>query len=239
MDSVGRFSLTDGTVRLIEKMIEDGKPEVRLSTPVKAIEDKGERVVVTTTRGEKITAAAVIVKSPMNTINDVAFDPPLPNGVVEAGRQRHNGAGFKLYMKVKGDVGNLVGLGTSGPFDSIVTYKQAGDQTLLIGFGGNPAALDVNDDEAVQQALRRLVPGAELLGTVSYDWNSDPYSRGTWCSYRPGWVGSIRTSSKDLGRIDFGCSDHGEGWKRLPTGAIGGGIKAARRVQERLRLSGQ
>jgi monoamine oxidase len=235
MDSVGRFSLKDGTSRLIEKMIEDGKPQVRLSTPVKSVEDKRDRVVITTERGEKITAAVAIACLPLNTINDITFDPPLPRGVVEAGRQRHPGSGFKFYMKVKGDVGNLVGLSTASALDSVITYKQAGDHTILIGFGGNPAALDVNDDDAVQKALHELVPGAQLLSTMSYDWNNDPYSRGTWCSYRPGWVGKYYEDfNRDLGRIYFGCSDHGEGWRGFIDGAIGGGIKAARRVKDRL-----
>ena len=34
-------------------MIDDGKPEVRLSTPVKSVQDKGNKVVVTTVRNEK------------------------------------------------------------------------------------------------------------------------------------------------------------------------------------------
>ena len=234
-DSVGRFNLKDGTGKLIEKMVQDGKPEIRLSTPVKSVEDKGDRVVITTHNGEKITAAAAIACLPMNTINDIVFDPPLPKGVSEAGHVRHNGAGSKFYMKVKGDVGNMVGLADFGALDSILTYKQTADYTILIGFAGRSDALDVNDDAAVQKALRGLVPGAELISTISYDWNSDPYSRGTWCTYKTGWVAKYFDDfNQDLGRVYFGCSDHGEGWRGFIDGAIGGGMKAARRVKDRL-----
>ncbi|MCB1698026.1 MAG: FAD-dependent oxidoreductase [Halioglobus sp.] len=231
MDSVARFSLDKGTIELVNRMIEDGKPEVRLSTPVKAVLDEGDKVVVQTLRGESIRAAAVICCLPMNTIFNIDFQPPLPAGVVEAGKARHTGVGFKLYVKLKGDVGNMLSVATSGPLDYVMTYKQAGDYTLMVGFGQDPAALDVYDDEAVQAAVRTLVPGAELIATMSYDWNSDPYARGTFASYRPGWVGKYYdVFQKDQGRVFFGSSDHGEGWRGFIDGAIGGGIKAAERV---------
>ena len=51
--------------------------------------------------------------------------------------------------------------------------------------------------------------------------------------YRPGWVNKYYDEfQKDYGRIFFGSSDHGEGWRGFIDGAIGGGIKAAQRVQE-------
>ena len=59
----------------------------------------------------------------------------------------------------------------------------------MVGFGQDPAALDVYDDEAVQAAVRTLVPGAELIATMSYDWNSDLMPAARLPSYRPGWVG--------------------------------------------------
>lgn len=235
MDSVGRFALKEGTYSLVEKMIEDGKPDVRLSTPVKSIEDEGDKIVITTIRGEKISARVAIACLPMNTMINIDFTPALPDGVVEAGKARHNGAGIKIYIKAKGDVGNLTSMGGSYGLDYVMTYKQTEKYTVLVGFGRDPKLLDVYDDEAVQQALSELVPGAELLSSVSYDWNNDPYARGTWASYKPGWVAKYYDDfNKDLGRIYFGSSDHGEGWRGFIDGAIGGGIKAAQRVKERL-----
>ena len=43
----------------------------------------------------------------------------------------------------------------------------------------------VTDDGAIQKAVRELIPDAEVIWAVAYDWNVDPYSRGTWCIYRP------------------------------------------------------
>ena len=234
-DSLGRFKLKEGTISLIDRMIEDGGPEVRMSTPVKGVEDRGELVVVTTARDEQISARAVICCLPMNTIGSVSFTPALPSAVLEAGEQRHAGAGFKLYMKVKGDVGNLSTFALGEPLDMVMTYKQAGDYTLLLAFGKDPAELDVYDDEAVAAALKVHVPEAELLSSMSYDWNNDPYAKGTWAVYRPGWMGQYSEQfQKDQGRILFGSGDHGEGWRGFIDGAIGGGIKAAQRAKELL-----
>ncbi|MEZ5568870.1 MAG: FAD-dependent oxidoreductase [Halioglobus sp.] len=235
LDSTARFSLKDGTIALVDKMLEDGGAEVRLSTPVKSVQDSGEKVTVTTARGEQLTAGAVICCLPMNTIYNIDFQPPLPKGVVKAGKERHTGVGFKIYVKLKGELGNTLNLAADGPLDYLMTYKQEKDYTLYVGFGQDPSQLDVYDDSAVEKAVQYLIPGAKLLSSMSYDWNSDPYARGTYCSYRPGWVAKYYDQfQKDQGRILFGSSDHGEGWRGFIDGAIGGGIKAAQRTRELL-----
>jgi monoamine oxidase len=140
---------------------------------------------------------------------------------------------LKIYIKVKGDIGNIATVAMGNPLDYVMTYKQAIDYTLLVAFGKDPAALDVYDDEDVQRALDAHLPGVEVLSTMSYDWNNDPYAKGTWAVYRPGWVNKYYDQfQKDYGRIFFGSSDHGEGWRGFIDGAIGGGIKAAQRVKE-------
>ncbi|MYF04540.1 MAG: FAD-dependent oxidoreductase, partial [Holophagales bacterium] len=201
-DSVARFKLKRGTRGLLQAMVDDAGLEARLETPVESIRDRGDGAVVCTGAGEEIQCRAVICCLPMNTIADVAFDPPLAAGVVEAGRQRHAGAGFKLLLKAEGDVGNVATYAIDEPIDFVMTYKQAANYTLLVAFGKDPADLDVNDGDAVQRALRAHVPRAELIGSMSHDWNGDPYSRGTWAVYRPGWVSRHYDEfQRDRGRI--------------------------------------
>ncbi|MXW01705.1 MAG: FAD-dependent oxidoreductase [Holophagales bacterium] len=234
-DSVARFKLKRGTRSLLQAMVADAGLEARLETPVQSIRDRGDGAVVVTGAGEEIQCRAVICCLPMNTIADVAFDPPLAPGVLEAGRQRHAGAGFKLLLKAEGDVGNVATYAIGEPIDFVMTYKQAANYTLLVAFGKDPADLDVNDGDAVQRALRAHVPRAELIGSMSHDWNGDPYSRGTWAVYRPGWVTRHYDEfQRDRGRILFGSGDHGEGWRGFIDGAIGGGIRAAQRAKSLL-----
>ena len=82
---------------------------------------------------------------------------------------------------------------------------------------------------------RDYIPGAEVESTYTYDWVLDPYSRGTYCSYKPGWMGKYYAHfQQDRGRVFFGSGDHGEGWRGFIDGAIGAGIKAAERVRQEL-----
>ena len=102
VDSVGRYWLRGGTRTLIDGILADGSPELRLSTPVKAVRQQDDQV------------------------------------------------------------------------------------TVLTAFGPSGKLIDINDDEAIQEAVRRLLPGAEVQWAAGYDWNTDPYSRGTWCVFLAG-----------------------------------------------------
>ncbi len=235
LDAVGRYALRDGTGALIEKMVEDGRPEVRLATPVTRIEQRGSAVNVHTARGEMLTAAVAVVALPMNTLPDVAFSPALDPRLVAAARERHTGCGYKLYVRARGRVGNVQIIApASEPINFALTYHEAADHTLLVAFGVQDG-FDVNDDRAVQAALRRYLPDLEVESSMAYDWNLDPYSKGTYASYRPGWAEDyLPAFQQDMDRIYFAMGDHGEGWRGFIDGAIGAGIRAAERIRERL-----
>ena len=73
-----------------------------LRASLKKIEDKGDHTVITTQSGEKIVAASVIIALPMNVLPNVEFSPALDPALIEADKQKHNGAGIKFYIKAKG-----------------------------------------------------------------------------------------------------------------------------------------
>jgi len=236
-DAGGRYRFRDGTVSLINKIVADGQPEIRLSTPVRAVEDEARRVVVTTKDGQRITAGAVIVALPMNVLPGVQFHPPLPNGVIEAGREKHVGHGIKLLIKVKGRMSKSRVLALASPNHPLpisFTYAAADDHTVLVMFGPDPKRIDYADKTAVQTALHDFFPEAVVEEVHHQPWTEDPYSQGTWCGYRPGWFGKYYSQfQKDQGRVFFGQGDHGEGWRGFIDGAIGAGSRAAERVKAR------
>ncbi|MEJ8822636.1 NAD(P)/FAD-dependent oxidoreductase [Variovorax humicola] len=237
-DSCGRYRFKHGTVSLINRMVEDGKPEVRLSTPVQRVEDRGSHVVVTTANGQRLTAAAVIVGLPMNVVQEVEFSPPLDPRVAEAGRERHAGTGIKLLIKIKGHLpkSEITALApVTHPLPLVATYAVAADHTILVMFGPDPKRIDYADKAAVQAALRDFFPQAVVEEVHFHPWTTDPYSMGTWCNYRAGWFEKyLAHFQKDRGRVFFGQGDHGEGWRGFIDGAIGAGAGAADRVKARL-----
>ena len=238
-DAVVRYKLKDGTIGLINKMIEDGKPQVRLSTPVKKIEDKGDHTVITTQSGEKIVAASVIIALPMNVLPNVEFSPALDPALIEAGKQKHSGAGIKFYIKAKGGFTKMAKINamaeSSYPVSLVMAYYVSYDHTLFVAFGNDPSKIDIYDTQAVQAILEPLFPGIQVEGTYGYEWTLDPYSLGTYATYKPEWFEKYYAHfQKDRGRILFGQGDHGEGWRGSIDGAIGAGTRAALRAKELL-----
>jgi pseudooxynicotine oxidase len=97
---------------------------------------------------------------------------------------------------------------------------------------GPPGKLDITDEEAVQKAIRGLIPNAEVLGVTGYQWEADPYSRGTWCWYRPRQLTQgLEGLRKAEDGIFMAGADQAEGWRGFVDGAIESGITAARDVR--------
>ena len=239
VDSLGHYTFKDGTISLINAMIDEGKPEVRLSSPVSKVDDQGNRVLVTTQQGDVISAGAVIIAVPMNVLPRIAFTPALDPALVEAAKEGHTGSGIKVFVRTKGKLpteGKMLGIADSKqPLNLLVTYAKAEDHTIFVGFGSDPAKLDIQDRDAVQKVVSEFFPGMEVEQCYGYEWTLDPYSKGTYCSYKPNWLGKYYDHfQKDRGRVVFGQGDHGEGWRGFIDGAIGAGSLAAKRTQKLL-----
>jgi monoamine oxidase len=232
LDSVGRYWLRGGTKKLIEGILADGRPELRLSTAVKSVQQQGEEVVVTTDGGETVSARAVVVTSPLNVLNQIEFSPPLSSEKRAAASQGHAGSGVKLHIKVRDQLGGFSGVAPwPAPLTSLTTELSDADGTVLTAFGPSGKLLDINDDEAIQNAVRRMLPGAEVEWAAGYDWNADSYSRGTWCVFRPGQLTRyLRELQRPEGRVFYASGDNANGWRGFIDGAIESGLRAGREV---------
>jgi pseudooxynicotine oxidase len=236
-DSLARYKLKDGTSALIARMIADGQPDVRLGTPVSKVEDLGALTRVTTSAGESITGAAVIVTVPMNVLPNIEFSPPLHPSVVAAGKETHASRGIKLFAKVKGKLTThsaSTALGSPDlPLSVAFTYAMDDDSTIMVAAGIHADKLAMDDKKEVQTALRHFYPQAVVESCIGHDWVHDPYSLGTWCTYRAHWYGKYYEHfGKDQGRILFASGDHGEGWRGDIDGAIGSGVRVIPRLQK-------
>ncbi len=235
-DSVARYKIKDGTGALIRRMIDDGRPEVRLSTPIRRIEHRDDVVIVTAASGEVFTAKSAILTIPMNVLRDVEFIPALDAAKLAASAERHSGAGVKAYIELEGRLGNIELLGRAKHGLGMAwTYETRPGSTLLVSFGATANGFDGNDEEDVQRVVRQYLPDAKVLSCTSYAWGADPFARGTYCSYRPGqMVKYFDALQRDEGRLIMAGADIGEGWRGFIDGAIGSGIKAAERVSRSL-----
>ena len=184
----GRVTLAEGTGALLRAIAAGAPFRSRLSTPVAAVRQRGDRVEVETRAGELLSARAAIVAVPLNTLGQIEFEPALSAGKREAVALGQASRGIKIFIRARGDLRTQNAIRPRHPFGYLDTELVLEDGSqLMIGFGLDAAACDVNDLTAVQRQLDDILPGYEVLAATAHDWLTDEFSRGTWAIHRPGW----------------------------------------------------
>jgi pseudooxynicotine oxidase len=237
-DATSRFHFRDGTVALLDALLAQGGPEVRLGAPVRTVIQQATHITVVTDSGEELRARAVVSTVPLNVLKDIDWQPALPQSKLLASRETHAGRGTKLHALIEGDHGAFSGVAPSHfALNALMTESVGAGHTHLIGFGPDPALLDVNDAQAVEKAVRLFIPDAKVTRTLGYQWTLDPYSRGTWCTLRPGmWSKYLRDLQQSRERLIFASADWANGWRGFIDGAIEQGLEAGRRVSALLHI---
>lgn len=229
------YKLKDGTRALAESIAGDGGAEIRLETPVSAIERSAAGVTVRTADGDVLTARAVVVTLPLNALASIEFSPALSEVKQSVAREGQASQGVKVWARLRGSYETFAALAEPG---SPLTYAQAeyevdGD-TLVVAFGPD-AMLNANDKEAVQQAMRHWLPDVEVIESTGHDWVHDPYSRETWPMQRPN---QLTHTLAELQRPEDGVflagSDYATGWAGFIDGAIESGLIVSRNVRRYL-----
>jgi monoamine oxidase len=213
-------------------MLTDADAAVALSTPVKSVEREGESYRVTTGKGQQYKARSVVMAVPLNVLSSIRFAPGLSEVQQKMAGAGHTGKGSKCYIHIRQKIGNWIGMAPDPhPITLVWTEKQRDDGTLLVCFSP-PGRLDITDEEAVQTALRSLLPKVDVVGVTGYQWDVDPYSRGTWCWYRPGQLtAGLEGLRQRQGGLFMAGADQALGWRGFVDGALESGITAARDVR--------
>jgi len=183
-----------------------------------------------------LSARTIVVTIPLNTYRDVEFVPslaPHKRSLIEEGQLS---AGAKLYVHVKQNLGRVFGFcDEEQPLNWVQTHDY-GDElgTLLSITVARRELIDVADQETVSRETRRLFPGVDVIGSVAYDWQNDPYSKGAWPAYRVGQFGRIGKFREREGRLIFAGGATADGWHEHIDGAVESGLRAGREVRELL-----
>jgi glycine/D-amino acid oxidase-like deaminating enzyme len=232
-DCLSRYRLVDGTRSLVEAMLADGGSELRLNSPVAAVDVDDRTVTVTTTDRESFTTGNVVVAVPANTWKSIQFTPQLSRPRLEASEEGIGAPhGAKVWIHVRG-VPRIYAQPPEGfPMTLILTYAELDDGTsLLVCFSGDPD-FDPADHAAVAEGLRQVLPEAEVLDVHGHDWIADEFSLGAWAFHRPGQLTRYAdTLSETDGRLVFATADIAGGWSGFIDGAIESGLRAARDIE--------
>lgn len=222
-------TLVPGVGILAERMISLAKADLRLNSPVNAVDHEPDGVTVTGANGERMKARAVICCLPLNALAALRFTPELSDAKRRAIAIGHGGRSLKLWLRVKGVAPGILASGGPGGLRWLFSERQASDgATLIVGFALADGTLDPRDRNDVSASLARFFPEAELIAWDWHDWIGDPFSRGTWVALpaEEAWICDTDVWGRE-GRLAFATSDFAAtsaGWFE---GAIRSGEAAA------------
>ncbi|MBS1895692.1 MAG: FAD-dependent oxidoreductase [Actinobacteria bacterium] len=216
-----------GTGALVDALLEDGAPDLRLGTTVSAIVEEGDRVAVATADGDRLDAGAVVLATPIATWADLRFEPALDAGVAEYAAHPHGNRMAKVWFLAEGIPRDVFCFGAGEPLLFYAPQYDVDDAVLAVGFSSPPHLLATARD-SVEAALRRYFPDARVLAVDSHDWVADPFARGGWQVHRPGQLSRLHGSLQEpRGRISFAGSDTAVRWIGWFDGALESGARAA------------
>lgn len=225
----------EGTGALATAIAADIAGEVRLQSPVTAIRQSGEIVEVETPSGV-VAARDVILAVPVSAMGGIAFDPSL-----EADRERAIAHGTvctmqKVWMLATDVPDRMLAAGWQTPFYWLAAERAVGEAQLVVAFALE-GAIDVEDRDALERALRVYAPEARVLASLSHDWVADPWARGGWMVGPPGWLETGIEERLPLphGRVVMAGSDVASRFSGWIAGAIVSGREAASVVGETAR----
>lgn len=221
----------NGTADLLHRMINEAGIDLHLNTPVGALRQHEDGVVVTAVQSGAFTARVCVMAVPTNTLRHIDLSPALSGAKLEATAVNHPGRGYRVNLLVEGAPEGFFALGWRSGLQMVVTeYQLQHDLALMSAFGAEGIhALDPTDRDEVQKALDPLLAGARVLEVDAHDFNADPFSDGTWRINPPGWARRFaKVMNEPEGRVFFAGSDVSlatlNGWME---GAVESGHRAA------------
>jgi monoamine oxidase len=233
----------DGGAQLLALRLAESLGErVRLSAPVRRIEQR-EGSVLVAADGAEVEARRAIVALPPALTARIEFDPPLPPQRVELARRLRPGRLNKCmalyeepFWRRDGFSGEAVT--DAGPvtltFDS---SPRDGSTGVLLGFVGGPDADEMAGmDEAERRAAvlgcfaRLYGPRAERpLDYAEQEWSAEEWSGGGPTSnFGPGgWTELGPALREPLARVHWGGTETATVWSGYMEGALQAGERAA------------
>lgn len=228
-----KFKLVNGMQGIYNAMAEDLNCNIRLNTPVTAIDHDTGGATITLENGEVIKADATVVTVPVGAMNTIDFTPALPDSMQQVIDDGWNSKGAKIWIKIKGHH-KILGY---APFPSKISvlrseYFTDDDTTILVGFGSDHSALDLNDTAVAQEIVNQFNPELEVVDAAGHDWVADKWSGQAWGTLRAGQFSDGWDNFKDTGtRMFFAGTEWAQGWRGVCIdGALQSGMTTARRI---------
>lgn len=233
IETAGSWSIYGGTKSLIDAVLAETTAKILLSTPVSSIVDKGSKVTIETRDGRKFHARLTIVAMPLNTIGDVHISPDLPPMARSMIAKKNPTMAGKLWIRVRGEIEPFFITAPAGkyPLNAIRTEEYFNGDTIVLCMCSDDAAIRAQNSQGVEAALRKFIPGIEVVDIAYHSWVTDEFAKGGWMMNRPGFftTGAVELR-KPHGNIYFAGGDISESEAGSIEGALSSGAQAARTV---------
>ncbi|OJV74436.1 MAG: monooxygenase [Microbacterium sp. 71-36] len=226
---------------------------VRLGAPVRRIEVRGDRVLVSTA-DETVTAGSVIVAVPPALRDRIAFAPALPPRHAQLAQRWPAGILSKAYAVYERPFWRdrqLSGQGLSDTGPVFITFDasppDAGGPGVLLGFVGGVYAREWDDLPEPERRARVLSSFADLFGPKALDavgyidqrWGAETWvGGGPTAAPGPGvvvpYAGAL---AAPVGRILWAGTETADRWTGFMDGAVRAGERAALQARTLLRTA--
>ncbi|PRQ10881.1 amine oxidase [Corynebacterium sp. 13CS0277] len=230
-DQTLRYKLVDGMKGIYDQIAADIRGPIYLNSPATTVTEDAQGVTVTLEDGTKVTSDYLVTTIPVGALKHVEFTHGLPAHIDRVVAEGWNCRGLKIWVQAKGHRNVIAYAPTGHPITLMRTEKFLDDGTMmLVGFGPNHDAIDMDNVEEVQKALDAWGADLEVVASCGHDWTADRYSGQTWTSPKTGQFLDAHPEHLLNGRIAFAGSDWAAGWNSFVDGAIETGFRSAREI---------
>jgi len=247
------FRIKGGNGRLPQVLAEALGDRLKLHTILRRARQTSDGVVANIESGgrlEEVRVDYLICAIPASTLRDVRFDPQMPDEQREAVANLKYGAATKTALQFDRATwrkrGKPGGYGTNLAIGAVwdANEEQRGDAGILTLLAGGRASTETQQMLATggpERIVRELtwlnLKKASLLAWDSVSWENDPWARGGYAFFDPGYKPALRDSlARPFGRIFFAGEHTSVRWQGYMNGAVESGLRAADEVAATERL---
>lgn len=241
------FRVKGGNDRLPQELARRTRAIVELEHSVWAIRQgaSGVRIAIENRKvRDWLEADYAIITVPVPVLRTWEFDPPLPAAQREAFERISQGEATKIVMRF-GERwwrrrGRPNAFGTNLPIGAI--WESADEQrgaAILTLLAGASCSVETKAIMA-QQGINAIVQRLEWLGTPResplsarvISWEDEPWSRGGYAVFAPGFDGASRSwLSRTYGRVLFAGEHTSVRWQGYMNGAVESGLRVVTELE--------
>lgn len=251
-DGAQQDRFVGGAQQISDRLAEKIAPHVILGTPVRAIEQNADGVIVSSDTGTYRAGYAIVAIPPV-LAGRIEYTAPLPPKRDQLTARMPMGSVIKyiaVYERAFWREAGFSGEAVSDRGITVTTFDDTSDDAThpaLVTFSDGQAARDWTDhtsDERREAVLKEFVrffgpEAAQPVAFVEKDWNLDPWSAGCYVGVAgPGTLTSCGEALREpCGRIHWSGAETATDWMGYMEGAIQSGHRAADEVHARLQAA--